>query len=242
MQPCKGGRLLDTAGRDLDGARGDFDARTPALEEFVNLLISRGGKRQAEISGNEIAATEAGHTAPPSTAPTKGANSTPRIKAPPLGVKHFLKLTNDGEPEWSLLAVQAPLEQITELLSRRYKNAKVLRNGERKNARKNDELARYLALIQIKNNPWSVILHSLYFANENDVNATVDDAKALSGNLKTKAISFVANDTSGAVQFDLFENGALRERAQWTDGSFSIFQSTRRKQPRLNEVNEKFAH
>ena len=117
----------------------------------------------------------------------------------------------------------------------------MLRKVELKNARKNDELARYIAIIQIKHNPWSVILRSLYYADESDVNATVDDAKALSGDLKTKAISFVANDTSGAVQFDLFENGALLERAQWTDGSFSIFKSTRRKQPKINEVDEKFA-
>jgi ankyrin repeat protein len=240
-QVAKRGTVLDIAEQNLERARQDLDGRTQAIEEFVNMLISRGGKRQAEISDDEIAAATEADRAAPSTAATKSATSTPRIKDPPLGAKHFLKLTNDGEPEWSLLAVKAPEEQITELLSHRYKNAKVLRNVELKSARKNDELARYMAIVKIKDNPWSVILRSLYHAEESDLNATVDDAKALSGELKTKAISFVANDTSGAVQFDLFENGALLERAQWTDGSFSIFESTRRKQPKMNEVDEKFA-
>jgi ankyrin repeat protein len=237
----KRGTILDIAEQSLEGARRDLDDRARAVEEFVNLLISCGGKRQAEMRGDEIATATTADLAAPSAAATKAANSAPRIKDPPLGVKHFLKLMNDGEPEWSLLAVQAPLERITERLSHRYEDAKVLRNVELKNARKNDELARYVAIIQIKQNPWSVILRSLYHADESGVNATIDDAKFMSGDLKTKAIAFVANDTSGAVEFDLFENGALLERAQWTDGSFSIFESTRRKQPKLNEVDDKFA-
>jgi ankyrin repeat protein len=235
------GTILDIAEQYLESARRDQDNRAQAIGEFVDLLISRGGKRKAEMSDDEIAAASDAGLATPSTAATKAANSTPGVKDPPLGARHFLKLTNNGEPEWSLLAVQAPLEQVTEWLSHRYKNAKVLRNVELKSARKNDELARYMAIVQIKDNPWSIVLRSLYYANESDVNAAADDAKALSGELKTKAISFVANDVSGAVQFDLFESGALLERAQWTDGSFSIFESTRRKQPKVNEVDDKFA-
>jgi hypothetical protein len=227
--------------RDLEVAkvpdlRQRLDRDLLALEELVEHLKARGAKRKAELSAAEIDAVPTGS----STA--KATSSTPKVKQPPLGVKHFLKLANDGEPEWSLLAVQAPREQVTDALSRRHENAKVLRDVELKKPRKNDELGRSLAVVQLKDNPWTVILRSLYHVDERDVSAVVEDAKVLSQQLKTKAISFVAEGTSGAVQFDLFESGEPVERAQWVDGgSFSIFDSTRRKQPKVREVDGKFA-
>jgi hypothetical protein len=44
------------------------------------------------------------------------------------------------------------------------------------------------------------------------------------------------------MQVDLFDKGELVERAQWTEGAaFSLFESTRRKQPKLQQVDDKFA-
>jgi ankyrin repeat protein len=240
------GTVLDVAEQNLALAKENRPDRAPAIQSFIDLLISRGGRRKAEMSVDESAAANGAGVAIPSattaTTATKSAKSTSGVKDPPLGGKHFLKLASDGEAEWSLFAIQAPVEQVTEALSRRYKDARVLRGVELKSARKNDELARYMAVVRVKDNAWSVVQRSLYAARESDVDATVNDAKALSEELKTRAISFYANDTSGAVQFDLFEKGALLERVQWVDGGyFSIFESTRRKQPKLNEVDGKFA-
>jgi ankyrin repeat protein len=212
-----------------------------ALDELVEYLKARGAKRRAEMSAAEIAGATAS-AAPTGLSTAKATSSAPKAKQPPSGAKHFLKLANDGEPEWSLLAVQAPREQVTDALSRRHETAKVLRGVELKKPRKNDELARRLAVIEVKDNTWTVILRTLYHVDESDGDAVAEDAKDLSQQLKTKAISFVAEETSGAVQFDLFENGELVERAQWVDGnSFFIFESTRRKQPKVHEVDDKFA-
>jgi ankyrin repeat protein len=240
---AKRGTILDVAEQNLALARENRADRAVSIQAFIDLLISRGARRKAGMSEDEIAAANgAGGATPSARTATKAAKSPPGVRNPPLGAKHFLKLASDGEAEWSLFAIQAPVEQVTEALSRRYKDAKVLRSVELKSARKNDELARYMAVVRVKDNPWSVVLRSLYCARESDVDAAVKDAKALSEELKTGAIAFYANDTSGAVQFDGFENGALLERVQWVDGGyFSIFESTRRKQPKLNEVDGKFA-
>ena len=118
------------------------------------------------MGADEIAAANgAGVAIPSATTATKSARSAkspPGLKDPPLGTKHFLKLASRGEAEWSLFAIQAPVEQVTDALSRRYKDAKVLRGVEVKAARKNDELARYVAVVRVKDNPWSIVLRSLY--------------------------------------------------------------------------------
>jgi ankyrin repeat protein len=232
-------RDLEVANEPLGRQRLEHDLH--ALGVLVELLKARGCKRKAEMSAAEIA--EATAAAVPSGPPNvRATGSAPKVKQPPLGVKHFLKLAIDGEPEWSLLAVQAPRDQVTDALSRRHETAKVLRDVELKKPRKNDELGRRLAVVQIKDNPWIVVLRSLHHVAESDVNAVAEDAKELSRQLKTKAISFVAEQTSGAVQFDLFESGEPLERAQWVDGgSFSVFESKRRKQPKVSEVDGTFA-
>jgi ankyrin repeat protein len=223
-------------GWDRAGAERDLQVS----EELVRQLRARGGKRQAELSAAEFVTADAVAPTGASAVTTKSTART--AKPPPLGVKHFLKLVDDGEREWSLIAVQAPREQVTDALSRRYKTAKVLRGVELKKPRKNDALARRLAIIRVKDNPWTIVLRSLYYVDGGDVGAVAEDAKILSQQLKTSALSFVAEDTSGAVQFDLFENGEPVERVQWSEGgSFSVFESTRRKQPKLAEVDGRFA-
>lgn len=208
-----------------------------ALQALVELLKARGGKRQSELSS--AGDTGAGESTPPAQG---RANTVPQAKQPPLGAKHFLKLANDGEPDWALFAVETPREQVTNFLVERYTSAKVQRDVELKKARKNDELAQRVAVVQIRDNPWTIVLRALYHVDESQINAVTDDAQALSRQLQTKAISFVADGTSGAVQYDLFENGALLERAQWADGgAFSLFESTRRRQPKVAEVDGKFA-
>src|SRR5262249_34041680 len=88
-----------------------------------------------------------------------------------------------------------------------------------------------------------VVLGSLFYLDRNNPFRAENDAKALSAQLKTKAISFVAEDTSGALQIDLFDAGKLVEQAQWVDGgSFSVFESARRKQPKIAEIDNKFAN
>ena len=219
-----------------DRFREDAGRSIAQLEEIIKILTAAGTKRKSELSPAELESA-----APPKKSKSAVASGAPNEKQPPLGAAHFLELANNGEPECSLIAVEAPLDKVTEALSQRYKSAKLQQHVEIKKTRKNDELARYVALIQIKDNHWTIVLRSLFYVNGNDLASVIEDAKALSEKLKTKAISFVSEDTSGAIQFDLFDKGQLIEQAQWTDGgSFAAFESTRRKQPKIDEIDNKF--
>src|SRR5262249_19580301 len=154
------------------------------LQEHIKQLVGRGAKRKAEMTPEELGAAN-----PPTekkNAAAKTASGDAKSKSPPLGAAHFLKLTNRGEPEWSLLAVEAPLDQVTEALSQRHKST-VQPTVEIKKSRKNDELARNIAIVQVKENSWTVILRSLFYVDRSNVTASEDDAKALSEKLKTKA-------------------------------------------------------
>jgi len=44
-----------------------------------------------------------------------------------------------------------------------------------------------------------------------------EDAKTLSAQLKTRAIAFAAEDTSGSGGYELYERGTQVERAYWGD-------------------------
>ena len=173
------------------------DATKRKLEQFQELieqLIARGGKRKADLTPEDIAA--ANPPAEKKSTGVKATNGEAKPKSPPLGASHFLKLANRGEQEWSLFAIEAPLEKVTEALSQHLKIASCQRGIEIKKTRKNDELARHIAVVQIKDNPWIVVLRSLFYLDRNNPSGAEDDAKALSAQLKTKAISFVAEDTS----------------------------------------------
>ena len=241
------GTLLDLADERLQSANDDRDDETMADRfrqeaggwvalhaQTIQFLTAAGAKRKADLTPEELAALE-----PPKTA--RSPSTGPREKKPPAGVKHFLKLMYDGEPEWSLLAVQAPLDKVTEAFAQCYPAAKMLHGVEIKKTCAGDELAHSVAILQIKDNPWTVIQLSLLYVNEKSLSGAVDNVRILSEKLKTKAISFVAEDKSGTLAYMLFDGGKLVEQAQWTDGgSFSIFESTRRKQPKLDEVTDNF--
>jgi hypothetical protein len=68
------------------------------------------------------------------------------------------------------------------------------------------------------------------------------EAKELSSRLKTRAITFFAEDTSGAMGYEIFENGKSLESAEWeSGGDFSRFKSTLREEPPLEVVEDDFA-
>ncbi len=165
-------------------------------------------------------------------------------KQPPakLGVKDFLKFVYDTQPEWALLAVKAPIEPVADAFAA-LNSERWLRDVPRKPAAQGDDMGSGLVVAaQIKDNPWTVILREVCYVSEEGMGAVVEEAKVLSSSLKTRAITFVGEDTSGAMEYQLFEGGKLLERAQWESGGpFYVFKSTLRKRPALEEVDDDFA-
>ena len=208
-------------------ARAVMEQKLKRAQAVFVVLSDMGAKRKSEL-------------APAGTSETDSPESPSAAR---LGAAHFLKFIYDGEAEWSLLAVKAPLKKTAEAFMEWSKAKKRERDVPYKAAAGGpDEVAPLVVVAQPWDNPWTVIFRSLFHVDEAALNGVVEAAGLLSNQLKTSAIAFVGEETSGALGYDLFEKGKLLERAVWEDGAeFSLFESTRRKKPELEAVDDKFA-
>jgi hypothetical protein len=163
--------------------------------------------------------------------------------SPSAGVKHFLQFMYDGQPEWSLFAVKAPIDEVTSAFAKFTKAKNTKANVPLKPAGETgDELGDFAAIVQLKNSPWTVVFRSIYWVSSPQLEAVPREAKELSTRLKTRAITFIGEDTSGAIGYELFENGKSLEEAIWAGGEgFSTFKSTLREQPDDEEADDDFA-
>ncbi|PWU17136.1 MAG: hypothetical protein C5B50_11925 [Verrucomicrobia bacterium] len=163
-------------------------------------------------------------------------------ESPKLGVKDFLDFVYDTQAEWSVLAVQAPIESVAAELAEMHDAASWLHEVPRREAGDEDTMGfPLIAIVQVKDNPWTVVYHELCTVSEAGLKVVTEEAEALSSKLDTRAISFVGEDTSGAVAYKLFEGGKIVEEAEWEDGGeFFTFKSKVRKQPDLETVDDEF--
>jgi hypothetical protein len=158
-----------------------------------------------------------------------------------LGVSDFLKFMYDGQPEWSLVAVKAPIEEVAEEFADHHGATTISKDVPRKPAGEYDDVETIVAIVQVKGNPWTIIFRSVLYVNESNVEGVTEDAKELSGRLATAAVTFVGEDTSGANAFKHFEKGKLVEDFEWeSGGDFYRFKSSLRKRPTAESVEDDF--
>ena len=158
-----------------------------------------------------------------------------------VGLSDFLEFMHNGQPEWSLLAVKAPSEEVSEEWLD-FRGAKTShRDVPIKPGGEYGDLAQLISVVQVKNNPWAVVFRSLLYVDESHLDAVIEEAKEFSARLNTRAICFVGEDTSGANSYNLFEKGKGIEEAEWeVGGEFFKFKSTQRKRPELEKVTDEF--
>src|SRR5262245_25698515 len=88
---------------------------------------------------------------------------TPSQGSERLGVKDFLKLMHDGQPEWSLLAVKAPIEEVSEEIADFYGATTISKDVPRKTGENYDDVEQVVAVVHVKGNLWTVIFRSLLY-------------------------------------------------------------------------------
>jgi len=158
-----------------------------------------------------------------------------------LGVADFLKFMNEGQPEWAIVAVKASAEEVADELSDVHGAKNIFKSVQIKTSAEYDEVEQLVAVVQVKDNPWTIIFRSLLYVDEAAIESAAEDAKELSGRLNTRCISFIGEDTSGANAYKLFEKGKLLEDVEWeSGGEFFRFKSSLRKRPALETVEDSF--
>lgn len=160
----------------------------------------------------------------------------------PLGIEHFVDFIYGGQPEWSLFVVRAPIARVTKALAgfRKVKTPAISvpvksPRGKRK------PIAPLAAIVQVRDNPWTVVFRSLLTVDSNLMEAVSKEARELSARLRTRAIAFVSEDTSGSRNYEIFVGGKAVESAEWEHcGDFWNFKSTLRQQPAIFEIGDEF--
>jgi hypothetical protein len=162
----------------------------------------------------------------------------------PLGVTDFLDFVYDTQPDFSILAVKAPLAQVAKPYKAFRKPDRWIPKADCKPAKDSDDIGGFslAPLVKLRGSPWTVMLRSIFELGPEDLEAVFVDAESLSSKLKTTAVTFVGEDTSGALAIDVFNNGKKVEHFEWEDGGpFVVFKSKLRKKPKLDEVGHEFA-
>jgi hypothetical protein len=159
------------------------------------------------------------------------------------GTKDFTDLMFAGSPSWYIFAVEAPIDAVLDEFIRLRKAKEVFRDVPVLRARKQEDVGALIPVVQVPGNPWAVVLRAPGYVNSNHLAEYRVDAGTLSKRLKTRAIAFCGEDTSGSAGYQLYDSGKLIESAEWANGddSCSEFTSKRRKLPEREVFDETFA-
>ena len=126
-------------------------------------------------------------------------------------------IQNWGHPEWVVVAAEAPIEKVSSLLASTHSAKQVFHQVPVRLARKQDEeIAALVAVVKCAGTSWSVahLVLSLPI-NEADYKSAQQDARMLSAKLKTRALTFVGEDTSLTMVYHLYRNGREILQKEW---------------------------
>ena len=222
-------RLLLDAGANIEAT--DALGRTPLQlarqlghDQMVE-LFRQAGARDLPI-------------APPPLRPERktakaAAPATPkRSKADTGGAKEFLRMVFDGNPEWAIFMVRAGIDDVGAALGKARKVKSWQKNVPvRKQVLTGGAPLDELAVVQLADSDWTIIIRRLWEIDSLDLSETPADARALSKRLRTCTATFMGEDTSSAMGFELFENGKSLETIQWCGGMVTRFESALRDRP-----------
>lgn len=141
------------------------------------------------------------------------------------GVHDFQKYYQSADAGWSVVFARAPLEKVAQAFADMTKAVR----WEKDIAKKKVEPARqFVYLLQLKDNDWTILLRELGRCLEIE-----NEGRELSKRLNARVYTYMAEGTSGAEDYQLFENGDPIERATSCEGI--TFESKVRQQPKFDE-------
>lgn len=172
-----------------------------------------------------------------------------------FGILDFLDMIYRGHPEYSLLAVKGEIEEVAQAFIEFCQERKTVerfdvetlenkeyaiagqkirweKNIPLQKARECDCLAQVFPLIQVRGSEWTVVQRSLFYLGWDECHGVPQEARSLSAKLQTKAITLMEEDTSGAMGYELFENGKSLE--EFEEAGEVRFTSQLREQPNIN--------
>ena len=244
--------LLLAAGANPNpsGKRG-YSALMVAAEmgnpELVRRLLVAGSDPKFRTDGGETAMTKAcgpfqkeiesilksaaaqpKKSAAESSIKTQGKSKGDPSKA--KGCAEFRDALYSGQPEWAVACIEAPCAAVADAFAKLHPKAK--RHADTANRVLEAGLPAIM-ILQLKGQPWTILVRTIGWLEMEDLKGLPEDAKALSAALKTRAITYMAEDTSSAEAYEIYENGKSIENACQAD-EFE-FKSSWRKKPKFGD-------
>ena len=137
-----------------------------------------------------------------------------------FGVADFTDYIYDGHPEWIVLCAEAPAEHLSEAFAAAVKAKRRLTNVPVKPVKKapGEFFPPRIPVVDVTGTAWS---SALWLANwpigTPDVEQAEAVAKKLSTRLKARTLLFMGEDTSGAMDLQVFEAGKQIEHKGWVE-------------------------
>jgi hypothetical protein len=146
------------------------------------------------------------------------------------GCAEFRDALYSGQPEWAVACIEAPCAAVADAFAKLHPSAK--RHAATANRALEAGLP-VIMILQLKGQPWTILVRTIGWLQMEDLKQLPEDAKKLSAALQTRALTYMAEDTSSAEAYELFKDGKSIESACQAD-EFE-FKSTWRKKPEFGD-------
>jgi hypothetical protein len=146
-----------------------------------------------------------------------------------VGASEFFSFAAREALDWSLAAVEAPIEDVTGWLVARRKPADWETDVGRKRIA---PASKPCFVLQLRGHPWCLVLRTLAWVDPEALEAVREDAHALSEALCTEALAFTGERDPGRIRYALFRQGGLVEEAEWEGEELARFRSSARARPK----------
>jgi hypothetical protein len=156
------------------------------------------------------------------------------------GIAHFLKYMQEGQPEWALFAIEAPIEAVSTAFAEFRSCKRCVVDVPRRGPTDDIDVARLSAVVQTKGNPWTVVFRSLTDIESVHLQRVPEEARMLSARLGTRAVTLFAEGTSCGTSYEIFERGQSLESAAWEADELTSFDSTLRQRPARQQDRDMF--
>ncbi|MDB6121389.1 MAG: tankyrase-2-like isoform [Pedosphaera sp.] len=214
-------KLLLAAGADV--------TRKNAIGQTA--LNINAGLHQKTIQAMLKAARDKQHGKPTKSGSGLSCTEIKKVKSATARGTHDFKDFH-AQPEWAIAIVRAPAEAVAKAYAKITKAPR----WEADVAHKRIPAAKHgVFILQLKNNPWSLVLRSLGWIGSDEIKNLPREALQLSKQLKTRVYTYMAEDTSSCEGYELFENGQSLEKADWM-GELHFTSKTGRKAPKFGEA------
>jgi ankyrin repeat protein len=215
--------------------------------ETVRLLLASGADPRAATAAGETALTnargvhaeeirqtlrEAAGTGAPGK-PGEGVRFVRKKKMIDVksarGSRDFVAHMSQGQMEWAVVAVRAPLGATGEAYAALHGAAALERDVA---ARSLPSAGSSVFAFQLRGQDWTLVPLALSGLRREDIQRAEDSARELSARLDTRAFAFTAEDSSGVLGYTLYERGEPLEHLEWEpDGEVVAFESRLREGP-----------